>query len=71
MKLKQLEEMGFSREDCEKALTECKGALEDAAIWLTKNASPVVEKSTKKSQQGLEVAVIEVLYNYYEIDCLL
>ncbi len=36
----QLAAMGFSRSDCHFALTECKGNVNDAALWLTQNATP-------------------------------
>ena len=37
----QLMTLGFSREDCSFALSECRGQVNDAALWLTQNASPV------------------------------
>ncbi|XP_048240313.1 vacuolar protein sorting-associated protein 13D-like isoform X2 [Haliotis rufescens] len=39
--LKKLSELGFSHKDCEKALSECDGSQEAAALWLAKNATPV------------------------------
>ena len=39
--ISQLTALGFSREDCALALTECRGQVNEAALWLTQNASPV------------------------------
>ncbi|XP_071113916.1 intermembrane lipid transfer protein VPS13D-like [Haliotis cracherodii] len=39
--LKKLSELGFSHKDCEKALSECDGSQEAAALWLAKNATHV------------------------------
>lgn len=33
--------LGFSREDCAHALRTCGGQLDEAALWLTQNSSPV------------------------------
>ena len=38
--VEQLELLGFEQDDCRKALLECSNNLDDAAIWLTQNASP-------------------------------
>ena len=32
--------LGFSRPDCQLALEVCQGRLDEAALWLTHNASP-------------------------------
>ena len=39
--ISQLMTLGFSREDCSFAMSECRGQVNDAALWLTQNASPV------------------------------
>ena len=39
--ISQLMTLGFSREDCAFAMSECRGQVNDAALWLTQNASPV------------------------------
>ena len=36
----QLSSLGFSQKDCLKALQECNNKLDEAALWLTQNASP-------------------------------
>ena len=36
----QLMALGFSRPDCQLALEVCQGRLDEAALWLTHNASP-------------------------------
>ncbi|XP_013405463.1 vacuolar protein sorting-associated protein 13D-like isoform X2 [Lingula anatina] len=42
-----LHNLGFKYSDCELALQECGGKLDDAALWLTTNAEPV-----RKAKQG-------------------
>ena len=37
----KLKSLGFGVEDCTEALKVCGGKLDDAALWLTQNASPV------------------------------
>ncbi len=46
--VQQLESLGFSREDCSSALKECDGSLDDAALWLTTNATPKAPERKKK-----------------------
>ena len=38
--MSQLASLGFSKADCLRALEECHNKLDDAALWLTQNASP-------------------------------
>jgi len=38
----KLAALGFNKSDCENALTVCKGQLDKAATWLTKNVKPVM-----------------------------
>ncbi|XP_064381693.1 intermembrane lipid transfer protein VPS13D isoform X1 [Dromaius novaehollandiae] len=40
VQLARLQELGFSMEDCRKALSICQGELKKAASWLFKNAEP-------------------------------
>ena len=52
--VKKLKALGFSTEDCKLALRACYGNLEEAALWLTQNASATV------GQQQLEMAEIKI-----------
>lgn len=40
VKIGQLQALGFRREDCARALSACDGIVDEAALWLTTNASP-------------------------------
>ncbi|XP_029434245.1 vacuolar protein sorting-associated protein 13D isoform X2 [Rhinatrema bivittatum] len=53
VQLARLQELGFSLEDCRKALLTCKGQLNKATTWLFKNAEPVKARSeTSGSKDG-------------------
>lgn len=39
--LDKLKALGFNIDDCSKALMNCNGHLDDAALWLTQNAVPI------------------------------
>ncbi|XP_045331638.1 vacuolar protein sorting-associated protein 13D isoform X8 [Leopardus geoffroyi] len=41
LQLARLQELGFSMDDCRKALLVCQGQLKKAASWLFKNAEPL------------------------------
>ncbi|XP_054285267.1 intermembrane lipid transfer protein VPS13D-like [Macrosteles quadrilineatus] len=65
--LVKLSALGFKEEDCVKALETCSGQLDDAALWLTQHALPVVEThgSSEAGYTNRSFTVIEV-----ETDCL-
>ena len=59
--------IGFLKEDCLRALKECGGRLDEAALWLTQNAQPLSANSLPECSvetynkgvinvQGFEVA---------------
>lgn len=50
LQLARLQELGFSMEDCRKALLVCQGQLKKAASWLFKNAEPL--KSLSLASDG-------------------
>ena len=50
--MSQLEGLGFSRADSEAALEAAEGRLEDAAFWLTQNATPVTEVKASAERGG-------------------
>ncbi|KAM6240877.1 intermembrane lipid transfer protein VPS13D isoform 4-T4 [Porphyrio hochstetteri] len=49
VQLARLQELGFSMEDCRKALLICQGDLKKAASWLFKNAEPLKSVSLTTS----------------------
>ncbi|XP_069467009.1 intermembrane lipid transfer protein VPS13D [Ambystoma mexicanum] len=51
VQLAKLQELGFSLEDCRKALLACRGQLNKAASWLFKNAEPVKSASQTSSSK--------------------
>ncbi|NXU96664.1 VP13D protein, partial [Cettia cetti] len=56
VQLARLQELGFSMEDCRKALLFCQGDLKKAASWLFKNAEPlksVSQTSSGRDSQGI------------------
>uniref|UniRef100_A0A8C0UC17 Vacuolar protein sorting 13 homolog D n=1 Tax=Cyanistes caeruleus TaxID=156563 RepID=A0A8C0UC17_CYACU len=56
VQLARLQELGFSMEDCRKALLVCQGDLKKAASWLFKNADPlksVSQTSSGRDNQGI------------------
>ncbi|CAN8016602.1 unnamed protein product [Ixodes persulcatus] len=63
-----LREMGFTYEDCIRGLEECKGNVDEAAIWLTQNAaidllaSPAEQNPTKRS---VDVSAVELKVSYF------
>ena len=61
--------MGFRKEDCQKALEKNNMVVEEAALWLTENCTPLRKKLSKeKSSQdgGLSLTGMEVsLSGYY------
>uniref|UniRef100_A0A8C0NUR8 UBA domain-containing protein n=2 Tax=Canis lupus familiaris TaxID=9615 RepID=A0A8C0NUR8_CANLF len=52
LQLARLQELGFSMDDCRKALLVCQGQLKKAASWLFKNAEPL--KSLSLGTSGRE-----------------
>ncbi|KAK6626649.1 hypothetical protein RUM44_009125 [Polyplax serrata] len=58
----RLSGLGFSAEDCTKALDICCGQLDDAALWLTQNAAHVPDEkgSLSDSKSTISFDTIEV-----------
>lgn len=63
-RIARLTALGFKTEDCFKALELCNQNLDDAALWLTQNASHSPDASGKLS---LNVKAIEVKANCISI----
>ncbi|XP_014854531.1 PREDICTED: vacuolar protein sorting-associated protein 13D isoform X2 [Poecilia mexicana] len=51
-KLSHLQNLGFRREDCKKALSSCKGQLNQAATWLWENSENVAGLPRGRADSG-------------------
>lgn len=60
--INKLVTLGFSVDDCVKALEMCNNRLDDSALWLTQNAKPITEKSLT-SYNSLNIQAIEIRAN--------
>ncbi|KAL7638274.1 UNVERIFIED_CONTAM: hypothetical protein RMT77_010838 [Armadillidium vulgare] len=50
--------LGFSQENCLKALKACEGKLDEAALWLTQNVQPeIIEEKPSQSKSNIENAL--------------
>uniref|UniRef100_A0A672LEB6 Vacuolar protein sorting 13 homolog D n=1 Tax=Sinocyclocheilus grahami TaxID=75366 RepID=A0A672LEB6_SINGR len=76
--LKRLQDLGFKREDCRRALIHCKGQLDQAATWLLENAESMSGRSRTDSDSsshsapplsGVEVKAESVCICFID-DCL-
>lgn len=60
----KLSALGFTTEDCTKALKICSGKLDDAALWLTQNAAHVARdketSSDSDSRSAISFETVEV-----------
>ncbi|KAB1268544.1 Vacuolar protein sorting-associated protein 13D [Camelus dromedarius] len=56
LQLARLQELGFSMDDCRKALLVCQGQLKKAASWLFKNAEPLRSLSPASSSRDSQGA---------------
>ncbi|KAL1131085.1 hypothetical protein AAG570_012322 [Ranatra chinensis] len=65
--LEQLKALGFRMEDCYKALNQCGGQLDDAALWLTQNATPASYKSSLVNSPTQEGAQSIFSFNNLEV----
>ncbi|XP_059807841.1 intermembrane lipid transfer protein VPS13D [Hypanus sabinus] len=52
LQLDRLQDLGFKLDDCRKALLQSKGQLNQAAMWLFKNAEPVSGSAATVSSSG-------------------
>ena len=62
-KVRQLEQLGYSGEDCQRALDTTDGDMDSAAIWLTENASHI-SLSSEKTNNSWNLSGLEVLTNF-------
>ncbi|XP_065141972.1 intermembrane lipid transfer protein VPS13D isoform X2 [Paramisgurnus dabryanus] len=62
--LKRLQDLGFRKEDCRRALIHCKGQLDQSATWLLENAESMSGRnranSDSSSHSGLLLSGVEV-----------
>ncbi|KAL0274818.1 UNVERIFIED_CONTAM: hypothetical protein PYX00_002852 [Menopon gallinae] len=58
----KLSALGFSEEDCVKALEICGGEIDDAALWLTQNAThvPLDADGTSDSNSAVSFQTVEI-----------
>lgn len=56
--------LGFSQQDCVRALEECNNGLSEAALWLTQNATPV---RINQQNNPLKISTIELNGNCISI----
>uniref|UniRef100_UPI0037E8D5D5 intermembrane lipid transfer protein VPS13D n=1 Tax=Semicossyphus pulcher TaxID=241346 RepID=UPI0037E8D5D5 len=50
--LNRLQDLGFRKEDCKRALIHCKGQLDQAATWLLENAENIAGHSRSRANSG-------------------
>ncbi|XP_030798084.1 vacuolar protein sorting-associated protein 13D isoform X1 [Rhinopithecus roxellana] len=67
LQLARLQELGFSMDDCRKALLVCQGQLKKAASWLFKNAEPLKSLSLASTSRDGPGAVAAPLLSGVEI----
>ncbi|KAL4666505.1 hypothetical protein H8959_005194, partial [Pygathrix nigripes] len=67
LQLARLQELGFSMDDCRKALLVCQGQLKKAASWLFKNAEPLKSLSLASTSRDGPGAVASPLISGVEI----
>ncbi|XP_046516082.1 intermembrane lipid transfer protein VPS13D isoform X2 [Equus quagga] len=67
LQLARLQELGFSMEDCRKALLVCQGQLKKAASWLFKNAEPLKSLSLASNSRESQGTVPAQLISGVEI----
>lgn len=64
--INKLTTLGFSTQDCIKALEICEMKLDDAALWLTQNAVSSYTQGFKETEQSspLSISSVEVCIIY-------
>ncbi|XP_074536599.1 intermembrane lipid transfer protein VPS13D [Halichoeres trimaculatus] len=50
--LTRLQDLGFRKEDCKRALIQCKGQLDQAATWLLENADNIAGHPRSRADSG-------------------
>ncbi|XP_006866437.1 PREDICTED: vacuolar protein sorting-associated protein 13D isoform X2 [Chrysochloris asiatica] len=67
LQLARLQELGFSMDDCRKALLLCQGQLKKAATWLFKHAEPLKSLSLASNSRASQGTVSAQLLSGVEI----
>ncbi|XP_007940863.1 vacuolar protein sorting-associated protein 13D [Orycteropus afer afer] len=67
LQLARLQELGFSMDDCRRALLLCQGQLKKAATWLFKNAEPLKSLSLASNSRDSQGTVPAQLISGVEI----
>lgn len=63
----KLSALGFKRNDCVDALSECNSFLDDAALWLTQNAEPTSGKVATAATNPLAIQAVQLRANFVSI----
>lgn len=63
----KLSALGFSIDDCMKALELCNNILDDSALWLTQNAEPVKMQPTHIQESALNIKAVVIHANCISI----
>lgn len=63
----KLSALGFSVEDCIKALELCKNVLDDSALWLTQNAEPIKSQPLHMEESALNIKAVVIRANCISI----
>lgn len=65
----KLSALGFQEADCRRALKECGGRLDDAALWLTHNAhplpAPTLPTTPSTQEKAINFHAIEVFFKLW------
>lgn len=63
----KLSALGFSVDDCVKALQLCSNVLDDSALWLTQNAEPIKIQPAQRQESALNIKAIVLRANCISI----
>lgn len=63
----KLAALGFSIEDCVKALELCNNVLDDSALWLTQNAEPIKAYASHLPENPLNIKAVVIRANCISI----
>lgn len=63
----KLSALGFSVEDCVKALELCNNVLDDSALWLTQNAEPIKSLPAQLQDSSLNIKAVVIRANCISI----
>ena len=58
--VRRLQELGFKKDDCVRALHSTSGRLDASATWLLENATPIIQQTSEQNGGGWQFAGFEV-----------